>query len=95
LIELPIFKKKYGEKYMNDKFAEFYRELNEILKKHSGNGMSHEEIIGGLESAKLYVSFLLEEEYKRRAVVASWEETKKQFEPKSPDLPLVEDVEDN
>jgi hypothetical protein len=80
---------------MNDKFAEFYRELNEILKKYSGNGMSHEEIIGGLESSKMYVSFLLEEEYKRRAVVASWEATKKQFEPKSPDLPLVVATEDN
>ena len=80
---------------MNDKFAEFYKELNEVLKKHSGDGMSHEEIIGGLESAKMYVSFLLKEEYKRRAVVASWEATKKQFEPKAPDLPLVETTEDN
>lgn len=35
------------------------------------------------------------EEYKRRAVVASWEATKKQFEPTTPDLPLVDATEDN
>jgi hypothetical protein len=92
---LKIAAFKTGEKHMNDKFAEFYRELNLILKKYSSDGMSHEEIIGGLESAKTYVSFLLTEEYKRRAVVASWEETKKQFEPKSPDLPLIEATDDN
>jgi hypothetical protein len=92
---LKIAAFKTGEKHMNDKFAEFYRELNLILKKYSSDGMSHEEIIGGLESAKTYVSFLLEEEYKRRAVVASWEATKKQFEPKTHDLPLVEATEDN
>ena len=80
---------------MSEKFAEFYKELNEVLKKYNGDSMSHEEIIGGLESAKMYVSFLLKEEYKRRAVVASWEATKKQFEPKTTDLPLVETTEDN
>lgn len=80
---------------MSEKFAEFYKELNLILKKYSGDDMSHEEIIGGLECAKTYVKFLLKEEYKRRAVVASWEATKKQFEPKTPDLPLVETTEDN
>ena len=80
---------------MSEKFAEFYKELNEVLKKHSDNGICHEQIIGGLECAKTYVKFLLKEEYKRRAVVASWEAIKKQFEPKAPDLPLVEAVEDN
>lgn len=62
---------------MNEKFAEFYKELSELLKKYAVEGMSHEEIIGGIESAKMYVSFLLKEEYKRRAVFASWEATKK------------------
>ena len=80
---------------MNEKFAEFYKELNLILKKYSDKNISYEEIIGGLESAKMYVSFLLKEEYKRRAVVASWEATKKQFEPKTPDLPMVETTEGN
>ena len=80
---------------MSEKFAEFYKELIEILEKHSGAGICHEQIIGGLECAKTYVKFLLQEEYKRRAVIASWEATKKQFEPKTPDLPLVETTEDN
>ena len=80
---------------MNDKFSEFYKELNLLLQKYSDKNVSYEEMIGGLESAKIYVSFLMKEEYKRRAVVASWEATKKQFEPKTPDLPLVETTEDN
>lgn len=80
---------------MNEKFSEFYKELNEVLGKYSEAGLGLEEIIGGLESAKTYVKFLLKEEYRRRAVVASWEATKKQFEPKTPDLPLVETTEDN
>ena len=80
---------------MNDKFAEFYKELGLILKKYSDENVSYEEIIGGLESAKIYVSFLMKEEYKRRAVVDSWEATKKRFEPKTPDLPMVETTEDN
>ena len=80
---------------MNDKFAEFYKELNLILKKYSDEHVSYEEIIGGLESAKIYVSFLMKEEYRRRAVVDSWEATKKRFEPKTPDLPMVEATEDN
>ena len=80
---------------MSEKFAEFYKELNEVLKKYSEAGICHEQIIGGLECAKTYVKFLLKEEYKRRAVVASWEATKKRFEPKTPDLPLVEATEDN
>ena len=80
---------------MNDKFAEFYKELGLILKKYSDENVSYEEIIGGLESAKIYVSFLMKEEYRRRAVVDSWEATKKRFEPKTPDLPMVEATEDN
>ena len=80
---------------MSEKFAEFYKELHEVLKKYSDAGIYHEQIIGGLECAKTYVKFLLQEEYKRRTVVASWEATKKQFEPKTPDLPLVETTEDN
>lgn len=80
---------------MSEKFAEFYKELNEVLGKYSEAGLVLEELLGGLEAAKMYVSFLLKEEYKRCAVVASWEATKKQFEPKTPDLPLVETTEDN
>jgi len=80
---------------MNDKFAAFYKELNELLKKHIDAGLCYEQIIGGLECEKTHVKLLLKEEYKRRAVIASWEETKKQFEPKTPGLPLIETTKDN
>lgn len=80
---------------MNDKFGDFYKNLCDTIRKHLDNGVSCEEIIGGLESCKLHMTFVLSEEHKRRAVIASWEATKKQFEPKTPDLPMVETTEDN
>ena len=80
---------------MNEKFSEFYKELNLILKKYSDAGICHEQIIGGLECAKTYVKFLLEEEYKRRTVIDSWEAIKKYHgqELARSELPII--TEDN
>lgn len=80
---------------MSEKFSEFYKELNDVLKKYSEAGLRLEELLGGVESIKASILFQMTEEYKRCAVVESWEATKKQFEPKTPDLPLVEATEDN
>ena len=80
---------------MNPNFANFYNELLQLAQKHADAGASLQEIYGAFGSAQNHVGFMLHEHYRAQAIKKEWEETKKQFEPKSPDLPLVEATEDN
>jgi hypothetical protein len=76
-------------------FDEFQAELLEVAQKYADKGMSLQSISGAFYVSHKRIEYKLQKAYDDMLVMESWENTKKKYEPTTPDLPLVEAIPEN